>query len=488
MASLARKVSRSVAGRSLVMNLIAAWKLYDRQVEFIRSDALFNLFLAGVGAGKTYSLARWLVRKALINGRATGALLGRTNIDNASVLLPEVFDCVEQLQEAAGFNIISAYDKGNQRIHWFNGGVTYIRPYNRIAKVRGLTLTYAAADETEWSEADPEEIWSVFTGRLRGKGPYPGLAFATSPNGLRGITKKFYEAELAADDAIARGDMEALADAQQFRIFLATSYHNPNLPRHYFKALGSMSRRRHDQEVMGKVLRPLSSVFEVTNRHFVEWDWRTPEHRFMPWVCGVDWGTQNHHVALMFQVDPTTGVWVCADELICDDMPQGKFLQKLYAWVAERPNPPVLFGVDRAIVQCNQALSRRYPDTTVKWLESKEEQKVERGIEMVRDMLDPHAGLPKLLFARSLSVLVASETAGVVPAMRNYRYIMGPDGIPTRRPLKDNVNDHACDAVRYGLFGSARYAELHAGRVWLVDDGDHEKPDNAGKGHSLIQT
>jgi hypothetical protein len=467
----------------LQVDLAAAWKPYDRQARFITSDALFSLFLGGVGSGKSHALCCWVLRRALANGAATGALLGRTSIDLQTVLLPCFFDRLQELQDQSGINWMRDYDKGNVCLRLINGAVVYFRPYNRIAKLRGLTLTYAAADEVEWSEADPDEVHTTLSGRLRGKGPLPGLAYATSPNGLRGITKRFHDMQLAALDAQSRGDTAALADAQRFYVVTSTSFDNPYLPPHFFESLRSMSKRRYEQEALGRVLRPTSAVFEIEARHVVDWDWRA--HRKLPWVLAADWGAQSHHVALMLQVT-AAGRWIVADELVVDDEPQGRFLDRLFRWIDQRGDP-ALAGVDRAVPACNQPLQQRYRRTPVRWMESRHDQQVVRGIEALRDMLDPVDGEPRLVFARSLRPVHTGETAPILPAVRGYRYVMGPDGVPTNRPCKDNVHDHAVDALRYGVCASSGRAELHGGRMWHLDLGALP-PAKEGPGHSTAHT
>lgn len=225
------------------------------------------------------------------------------------MLLPNLFDRLQEMQDQSKVNWIKDYDKGNACLRLLNDSVIWFRPYNRISKLRGLTLTWAAADEVEWSEADPEEIWTVITGRLRGHGPCPGFLVATSPNGMRGITRKFVEAQRSYLEAKGRGTTTAPWDA--YRITSATSFDNPYLPQHFFDSLSAMSRRRYQQEVEGKVLRPLHTVLSLESRHLVEWSWR--EHMTLPRVYGVDWGGQDHHVAVMAQVRPD-GQWVVADE------------------------------------------------------------------------------------------------------------------------------------------------------------------------------
>lgn len=449
---------------TLTVDLAEAWKPYDRQGRFIASAKMFDLFLGGVGSGKSHALTCWVISRALRNPGATGALLGRTSIDLQTVLLPNLFARLEELQQASGINWIKSYDKGDAILTLINDTRIYFRPYNRIEKLRGLTLTFAGADEIEWSEAEPEEVWSVLSGRLRGKGQYPGLAFATSPNGLRGITKRFVEAQRNYLDCTLRGDIAGARAYGQFSVVTATSFDNPYLPPHFFDSLKSMSKRRYAQEVEGKVLSPTHAVFQLDSRHLAPWDWRA--NPSLPRVYGVDWGTQDHHVAVFAQVKPD-GTWIFCDELICDNMPRGQFQAKLHAWIdSHGSTAPALIGVDRAVPQENQILQARYRATPVRWMDSKEDQQVTSGLEFMRDMLDPIDGDPRIMFAvNGLSQVIAGKTAGILPGIRGYAYGTDASGQPTPRPKKDNTCDHVVDAMRYAIYGSANLAHLHGGRV-----------------------
>lgn len=445
------------------LNLDESWHLYDRQVRFVRDRHLFSLFLGGVGSGKSVALTAKAIYLALKNPGSPGALFGRTGRDLDTMLLPSLFDQLQACQDQCGASLIRDYDKGVAKLRLINGSCIYFRPYNRIAKVRSLTITWGLFDEVEWSEADSEEVWSVATGRLRGPGPVPCLGFATSPNGLRGITKKFVDAQRNYLDAKNRGDLAGMAMWGKYCVVTATSFANPYVPDHFFDSLRAMGKRRYEQEVQGKVLRPLNAVLDLQARQIISWDWR--EHLDLPRVYAVDWGTQDHHYACMIQVPPG-GRWVVCDELVCDGIPRGQFEGKLYEWIDKHgKNAPAAFGVDRACPSENNHLAMRYRHSRVAWMESMDEKRVETGLEMLRDAFDPLEGEPLILFSNRLALTFTGATAPIIPALRGYVYIVDHDGIPTRRPRKDNIHDHAVDALRYAWHGTADRQDLHGGRT-----------------------
>jgi hypothetical protein len=79
-------------------------------------------------------------------------------------------------------------------------------------------------------------------------------------------------------------------------------------------------------------------------------------------------------------------------------------------------------------------------------MNSRLEQSVAEGIELVRDQLDPVERSPMLLFARHLAK--TDERRGIVACVQNYRYKQDMFGVITNIPHKDNVFDHGCDALR----------------------------------------
>lgn len=461
------------------VDLLSLWRPYAKQHAYITNTSLFSFFLAGVGSGKSHALACWVIYRALRNPGSVGALLGRTSNDLAAVLLPNLFDRLEDLQRATGVNLIRDYDKGNAKLTLINGTTILFRPYNRIQKLRGLTLAFAGCDEVEFAECDSEELWSVLTGRLRGTAAMPGLGFASSPNGLRGITKRFVDAQMRYADAVARGDEQAMREASQYHVTTATSFDNPYLPPHFHDSLKSMSKRRYEQEALGKVLRPLNTVYSLEPRHFIEFDLSKNMH--LPRVIGVDWGTQSHHVAVEYRI-LSDGRWVAARELVDDDNPRGRFLDSLIQWIDKGGDAPKMIGADRACPVENGALQRRYLRTSVMTLQSKDAQKVSSGIESIRDALDPVNNKPLLLFSKQLPVISTGITASLVPAMRGYRYALDHMGQPTQNPMKDNVNDHMCDQLRYAWIPSMGRPDLHGGRLLLTPDvgGTSRGPGNSG--------
>ena len=462
-------------GEVLQLDLAAVFKPYRKQAEFLLSRARNRFFLAGRGAGKSWTLTLDALLQALANPGAPGALLGRTEPDLKKNLLPFLKVHLDALRQATGFNWVKRYSAADQQIELHNGSTIHWRGYERVDKLRGQNLAWVNADEICWSEADELTVYETLVTTIRIPCARPSFAIASSPNGLRGVVKLFRDRQLAADPG--------------FYVARASSYDNPYLAHSTIKAWESaMGTRRRDQEIYALALRPLSAVFAEfrESRHVVPWQYQAHQGGAR-WVFGVDWGL-NRAVALAIQVT-AEGRWVVVDELVRQPESRGHFRAELRAWIDKLTggDPPFLISADRAVKEENAWLMQVYGArrARVLSLSTKHDQYVRTGLTAMGDMLAPTTGDPRLVFAASLRRMYEGEVAGIVPSMQAYRYQLDRDSNPTDTPAKDNVHDHAVDALRYAVVAGQRFRELHAGRLpnrWTTGpdglpmdgkDGDH---------------
>lgn len=452
------------------INVVEDFAPHAKQAQFLLSRARFCLALTGIGFGKTWSLTLKCLLAAMANPGVNTLLAGRTYRDLEDVLLPLLMQHIQTVQDKHGVNLLRRHDKLDGVLHLLGGGRILARSYMHIDKIRGLNLGAAFVDEVEWSSADPVEVFGVLNERCRVPCPWHSINYATSPNGLLGVTRIFHEAQ-------QRGDVD-------YHVTHGTTLDNPYLSEAFVRTLrASMSARRWAQEVEGKVLRPAHVVFgEFTDQqHLVDWHWQ--DHARCKWVLGVDWGTNHHHVALMVQV-LEDGTWIIADELLCDDMPRAQFRRELEAWVEARAQHcgyPVAAGTDRAVPEMNQWLVNKFghKGTHVRNCKTHRQQYITNGLELVRDRLAPAQGPPMLLISNRLNKPESVVTAGIVQAFRSYRYQKDREGNPTSQPYKDDVTDHVLDALRYLYVTTRQDPALHGGRtlsmLGLGDDGRYVK-------------
>jgi len=139
-------------------------------------------------------------------------------------------------------------------------------------------------------------------------------------------------------------------------------------------------------------------------------------------------------------------VSVVFDE-ICDD---GLTLDRLHKLIHDKclrlKRAPELIVCDRARVDEIRWAMQQFPASYVERMKARDEQLVAPGVEVVRNLLDPAIGDPKLLLCDYLWDKPARR--GIVNCFANLRYPQRPDGTLMNQPLKDNIHDHGIDAVR----------------------------------------
>ena len=90
-------------------------------------------------------------------------------------------------------------------------------------------------------------------------------------------------------------------------------------------------------------------------------------------------------------------------------------------------------------------MMRKWTDVRIKTRQSKSDQDVWGGIEVVRSLLDPTEGPPRLYFSDRL---LKTEKRGVISCFEQARR-KTKDGEVLDGMYKDNVSDHQIDAISY---------------------------------------
>jgi len=435
------------------LDACAVFKPYRKQAEFLTSSARHRFFLAGRGAGKSWTLCLDVLLRALANPGVPGALLGRTERDLTRNLLPFLSNHLQTLREATGVDYVTRYSRADQVIELRNGASITWRGYERVDKLRGQNLAWVALDEVCWSEADPLTVWETIAAAVRLPCPYPGIAVASSPNGLRGITRLFHDRQQERDPA--------------WYVTACTSYENPHLGRDVIESWRrAMSARRFAQECLARALRPSSVVFDFDlDRHVVDHDWR--QYPAARWVVGVDWGV-SRAVAIIFQV-LADGRWVAVDEVVDKPRSSGHWRRSVRELIDRYTQAPYLIAGDRAVPLENMWIRGVYGPrrTIVMPLSTKHDQYIKNGVRAIGDMLDPVDSPPRLVFSSKLRREYDGDLWGIIPSMLGYRHTTDRAGVPTDRFYKDNVTDHAIDCCRYAIVAGLRFADLHGGRLPL---------------------
>lgn len=436
---------------------------YQQQARILAADQRYLLFLAGIGAGKTYTGACWAIMHMLVwNAGYRGAVLGRTEKKDAmDQLAQRVIELLDSYHSATGHNLVRKFDKQNNILYLTNGSSCVFRGFIQYDKLRGPEYAWIWCDELFFAGVDDKEVFDVVDGRVR-IGRCKQVLITCSPRGVTRVIRRFGQAQLRAEQPGAR--------PCRYFVVRATSYDNPHLDREDIAAWReNMSKRRAAQEIDAEILKPEHIVWpEIDDSHHViDFDWR--QHQDWLWVLAIDWGDTKGCVALDIRINPKTKQWVVADELVPQgsELPDGrlnmaKFRLLLKEWVNKRKRKPSSACADRAVTSENRYLKHLLgADTHVITMESHTEQRVNTGIEMLRDALDPASGPPRIVWARSLTTkLAAPETPGIWAAVRGFCWEVDQAGFP-KSVVKDDQFKHACDALRYGWVGCRKDQRLH---------------------------
>lgn len=463
---------RDRAGALQLITSATGYSPTEKQADFhlaangtLCPDRVHKFFCAGIGTGKSHAGVVEDVICVLLNPGTRGLVIAPTYDQVLHVLLPRFLALCEQM-ERAGYPILKRFYWGQMRAVLTCGGEVFFRSAAKVDNLLGFEFAWIHFDESE-TVMDPERIWDVLSGRCRMKAHFRQMLATSTPRGLRGIIAKFHHARESA------AEQDRAQRRREWVFVRATSYDNPHLPADYLPTLkATLSQRGWDQEVMAKILRPMTAVFPEfsRDRHSLRGIGRDSFireliTRGLTYDLAYDAGDQFPHVLWVARF--AGDVSVVFDE-ICED---GMTLDRLHKAIVEKcarlKRAPELIVCDRARVDEIRWATQAFPASFVERMRSREEQLVAPGIEVVRNRLDPAIGDPKILVCDYL--WDKPPRRGIVNCLANLRYPQRPDGTLLNQPLKDNVHDHGVDALRmheaklYGQGGAmqmltARYA------------------------------
>ena len=414
-----------------------------------------KLLLGGVGAGKSYWNMAECVLLAMMNPGSVGAVVSPTYDQAINVLLPLWEEMTDALARA-GYPLVRRWLGSMSEAHLVCGGRVLFRSHSRVDRRRGRTLSWAALDETE-SSTNPTYVWDVIAGRLRD--PHANVLqchATTTPQGLRGVPAIFIQGRQAA--RAMKGKAQKAEELRRGYTVRAHSTTNKHLPPGYIDSLrATYSKRQWEQEVEAKILRASSAVwpeFQVET-HSRPWAYDPS----LPYSVAVDFGYMCPHVLWLQQA--TDGCWIVFAEFHEDQIPPLRLRQVIGDKCRRLGKDPEHITGDRAAPQELSYLSREYPGTYVHRMRTKDEQSKRKQIEAVRTLLDPLAGLPRLMISTKLAQ--STGRRALVKCLQNYRYRTRANGeIDESQPWKDQVHDHGADALAYHVAAVAAVDDMKA--------------------------
>ena len=351
------------------------------------------------------------------------------------VLRPRFKELADQMAEA-GYPIERRWRASLYRSDLVCGGQIYWRSFGKVDNLRGYTLAGVALDETE-QHSDPGYVWDVVQGRMRDrKSPIRQMFATTTPDGMRGVVRKFARVRRTGDDEQKRRWWVARAATQD----------NPHLPDDYIEAMCTgYSKRQAEQELEARVLQPQNVIYPEFDRarHVIPYRYDPA----LPYDIACDWGDSRPHVLWIQRTWQDEGI--IFDEYCADGDPIDKQKDVIQRRCKRLGKQPEHVAADRAVKKMNGWAVHTFTSARLVKMDSRQEQNVKDGIEVVRAMLDPLFGEPRLYIASGLVPrgIPSDDERGIVACLEGYRW---RDSMhETLTPLKDGRLDNGADAVRY---------------------------------------
>lgn len=397
-------------------------ELHHNQLEFVRASERFTAVVTGIGWGKTYALA---IRAAM----AACGIIGNNTlpVPNTGVITAPTYanlrDVVLRMFLDLFPSIIADFNKSEMRITLVNGSTILFRSVENYEPLRGLNVSWWAADE---AALYPEIVFKIMVGRLRQFGR-KGYAFlATTPKGRDWIYQKWV---LEADTPRRRG---------KFRLIRGKSNENHYLDPEIVETwqeeyTGDFARQELDGEFIafeGLIYPEFSEKPPHVIRDTID------TRRFKQVVAGVDWGFTNPGVILIGGIDGDGRVSIIHEEYqrkrrieewveVAKELHRGL---KVGPWYCDPSEPDNIKLFREAGLKAQPANNS-----------------VLTGIQKVRQKLVIRDdGKPQLM--------ITGAAPNLIKEFGQYQWAANRDGLKDE-PRK--ANDHAQDALRYLCMGAA---------------------------------
>lgn len=387
-------------------------ELYSIQHDFVMCPDRFTAMVAGIGSGKSYA----------------GAVKALMHCDKPTVGLvvapsyPMLRDATwRSYQEVCG-DAITKFNKGEFLAHIGKAEVLF-RSADSPDRLRGPNIDWAHIDEAGLC---PRQTWEIVIGRLRAHGKAGPCWITSTPKGRNWL----YEI------------------VSQLTLFRAHTRDNPYIAREFVDSLeAAYTGLFAKQELAGEFVGFEGLVYDEFDRN------RHERRRTGPWrqvIMGTDEGYSNPAVHLVIGLD-NDGRGHVLEEYYMRRALQADVVGAARE-LAHRHRVGDVFADPSAaglIAEMQEAGLSTYPAVNA----------VFDGIQLVKSMLAIAGdGRPRLTFDPGCVNTIAE--------MESYCWKQGRSGI---RDEPEKANDHAMDALRYGIMGT-RAIEVPPEGIYVYDE------------------
>lgn len=402
------------------------------QAPFHKSRARFRYLRGGVGAGKTIAGAADAIVLAVVNSGFDGMviapsfpLLKRVTLRTLLKLLPR--------------KLIRDHKKVDRYVELCNGSRIYYGSSDRPESLEGSNLAWVWLDEARYTS---KEAWEVIVARVRApNAPRQSILLTSTPT--RGWLYEVFES--------------GREDTAQFVVPTASNHY---LPPEYLASLQA-------------------SYSAALFRQYVEGDWGSdenavfPEFRLDRHVCEIA-TVEGHPVDVLFDpgyrrasvafaqyfprcpIHRTDGCLHVVGEWHPENTPTERIAPVVGAlferqrWRRGRVITDPAANAASVTVGYSDVDVWQSEGWQVDWPTSAAQRAIPNGIELMRSLLSPTTGNPRLWLSSTLRE--DPSRRGLIAALEGSTYPPPKGGKPISDvPVKDGLLDHSRDALRYGL-------------------------------------
>lgn len=254
-------------------------ELLPSQFSLLTSDAPVASLVAGIGYGKSFTLAHFMLQQILSHPMAQGLIVANTYTQLANATIPACTNLLDDL--GIKYELVMSGAKKHLTIGKSKILIYSLENYDNI---RGIEVGWLAGDEISFTK---REAIDVIFGRLRDKRGSLKARFFTSPNGFNW----FYD----------------YVTEQNIELHRGKTSDNKNLPKSYYESLlnlyGGPESPLAKQELFGEFVNQSSnSVYYGFKRS--EHVAQCTENQNLPVYIGCDFNAGNMNYVAM-QVTPT---------------------------------------------------------------------------------------------------------------------------------------------------------------------------------------
>lgn len=377
------------------------WTPTAEQHEILLNDAKYNVFLGGIGSGKTVLGCMWLVYQALKFPGSVGVVVAPTYTLIRDVIWTE-------LQKWLPDEAVSEFPTGAKKIFFHNGSVVMFRTADSsrsIERLRGLTVSWFWIDEVTLLE---KEVWNILVGRIRQPG-YTHRGLITGTPKMNWVYNKFI-----------KGPTDQMHIVKE-----VPTTANPFLSPDYIEGL----RREYtglfyEQEVLGKFVAFEGLVYNLQDSMV-----REPiTTKFEKVVYGVDFGFTNPSAVCV--IGKYLDNYYMVDEFYSRHRTDDDLIEVLKGYYDR-------YGSGR--VFCDPSAPASISKMKRAGLNAvKADNTIDSGIRNMRALMD------------SGRFAVSPVCQNFIKECNEYEW---EDNERHERPVP--INDHILDATRYALLGDA---------------------------------